>query len=155
VRGQETLDMLQAMNTGHEGSLVTVHANSPRHAIMRLETLASMTDLNLTFAARRHQTTGAGEVVAHLDRYADGSRKVAEIALTISQHWEPIKLVTVAGFALDHTDRDQTVSGRFVHHGLPAATRRRLERVAAEIPDEFDDELDTHEQVTVVEDMPL
>ena len=77
VRGGETLDMLQALNTGHEGSLVTVHANSCDDAIHRLETLATMSDLQIPFEALRDQINSAIHVIVQIDRYADGRRRVA------------------------------------------------------------------------------
>ena len=138
VRGDETLDMLQAMNTGHEGSLVTVHANSPRHAIMRLETLASMSELNLSFQALRDQINGAVEVLVHLDRFSDGSRRVSTIAVTVSEHWEPIRLATVAEFVPDPPLPDRRVTGRFLHHGLPSRLRERLYLASVDVPDELD-----------------
>ena len=73
VRGGETLDMLQALNTGHEGSLVTVHANSCDDAIHRLETLATMSDLHIPFEALRDQINSAIHVIVQIDRYADGA----------------------------------------------------------------------------------
>ncbi len=153
VRGEETVDMLQAMNTGHEGSLVTVHANSVRHAVMRLETLASMTDLNMSFEALRDQINGAVEVLVHLERFPDGSRKVAEISATVSEHWEQIKLATIAEYVPDRGRPDRTVTGRFIHYGLPAPVRDRLARAGVDLPEAFDVSLDPEEHVTVVEDM--
>jgi pilus assembly protein CpaF len=80
VRGGEALDMLQAMNTGHDGSLSTAHANSPRHLLWRLETMALMSDVDLPVAHVREQVAAAIDVVAHMARLRDGRRVVAEIA---------------------------------------------------------------------------
>ena len=78
VRGAETVDMLQALNTGHEGSLVTLHANSCDDAIHRLATLASMSELQIPFEALRDQINSAIDVIVQVDRYADGGRRVSE-----------------------------------------------------------------------------
>src|SRR5438128_4598905 len=80
VRGGEALDMLQAMNTGHEGAMTTIHANSPRDALSRLETLVLMAGIELPVRAIRQQIYGALNLVVHLGRMADGSRKVLSIA---------------------------------------------------------------------------
>ena len=79
VRGEEAMDMLQAMNTGHEGSLTTIHANTPRDALSRLETMVSMANLNLPDKAIRQQIASAFEVVVQVSRLPDGSRKVTSI----------------------------------------------------------------------------
>jgi pilus assembly protein CpaF len=81
VRGGEALDMLQAMNTGHDGSLSTAHANSPRHLLWRLETMALMSDVELPAAHVREQVAAAIDVVVHMARLRDGRRVVFEIAV--------------------------------------------------------------------------
>ena len=88
VRGGETLDMLQAMNTGHEGSLTTVHANSTVDALSRLETLASMSDISLPVDTIRDQTNGAIDIIVQLERDATGARRVSEIAEITSERRE-------------------------------------------------------------------
>src|SRR6516165_10830102 len=80
VRGEEALDMLQAMNTGHDGSLTTIHANSPRDALSRLETMVAMANLNLPEAAIRRQIASAIDVVVQVTRLSDGTRKVVSVA---------------------------------------------------------------------------
>src|SRR5207302_10716760 len=80
VRGEETFDMLQAMNTGHEGSLTTVHANSPRDTLSRLESMFSMANLNIPERALRQQIASAIHVVIQIARLSDGSRKVVSIS---------------------------------------------------------------------------
>src|SRR5881396_4112131 len=81
VRGGEALDMLQAMNTGHEGSLSTAHANSPRHLLWRLETMALMSDVDLPVAHVREQVASAVDVVVHMVRLRDGRRVAQEAAV--------------------------------------------------------------------------
>jgi pilus assembly protein CpaF len=81
VRGGEALDMLQAMNTGYEGSLSTAHANSPRHLLWRLETMALMSDVDLPVAHVREQVASAIDVVVHMTRLRDGRRVIQEVAV--------------------------------------------------------------------------
>ena len=123
VRGGETLDMLQALNTGHEGSLVTVHANSCDDAIHRLETLATMSDLHIPFEALRDQINSAIHVIVQIDRYADGGRRISEIAAVASERREDFRLGTVASFETDPIGPDRKVTGAF--RALPAAARHR------------------------------
>ena len=137
VRGGETLDMLQALNTGHEGSLVTVHANSPDDAIHRLETLATMSDLHIPFEALRDQINSAIHLIVQIDRYADGRRRIAEVALVASTRRETFRLGTVAQFESDAVGPDRKVTGRFRHFPLPPAIARRLMLMGHEVPDEF------------------
>jgi len=80
VRGEEALDMLQAMNTGHDGSITTVHANSPRDAISRIETMALMANLNLPEMAMRQQIAAAIQIIVQVSRMSDGSRRVTHIS---------------------------------------------------------------------------
>jgi pilus assembly protein CpaF len=137
VRGAETLDMLQALNTGHEGSLVTVHANSPDDAIHRLETLATMSELHIPFEALRDQINSAIHVIVQIDRFADGKRRIAEVAIVASSRRETFRLGTVARFEADPIGPDRRVTGRFRHFPLPPAIHRRLELMGLEIPVEF------------------
>ena len=151
VRGGETLDMLQALNTGHEGSLVTVHANSADDALHRLETLATMSDLQLPFEALRDQINNALDVIVQIDRYADGRRRVAEVAVVASSRRETFRLATVARFETDPIGADRRVSGRFVHERLPELIARRLvlagERVPPAFADAAEGEADVREAV--------
>ena len=131
VRGGETLDMLQALNTGHEGSLVTVHANSADDAMHRLETLATMSDLQLPFEALRDQINNAIDVIVQIDRYADGRRRIAEVAVVASSRRETFRLAPVARFDAEPVGADRRVTGRFVARAAagadrpPAGARRR------------------------------
>src|SRR5256885_8328018 len=79
IRGPEAVDMLQAMNTGHDGSMSTVHANSPRDALHRVETMVLMAGIDLPSSAIRQQASSALELIIHLDRLDDGSRRVTKI----------------------------------------------------------------------------
>ncbi|GAA4964186.1 CpaF family protein [Streptomyces heliomycini] len=91
VRGGESLDMLQAMSTGHDGSLATVHANSAEDALMRLQTLASMSDVEIPFVALHDQINSAVDVIVQLTRFADGARRITEVALLESHGSEPYR----------------------------------------------------------------
>ena len=137
VRGAETLDMLQAMNTGHEGSVATLHANSTEDAIVRLSTLASMSDLHVPYDALRDQINSAIDVIVQLTRTVDGQRKVAEVAVVASQRRERFRLATVAGFKPNPIGPDRRTSGRFAHFPLPDAVRQRLLLSGEEIAREF------------------
>ena len=139
VRGGETLDMLQALNTGHEGSLVTVHSNSCDDAVHRLETLATMSDLAIPFEALRDQINSAIHVIVQIDRYADGRRRVAEVAAVASQRRETFRLATLARFEAEPLQADRRVVGTTRHYPLPrgdpalgpAGGRARPRRVPA------------------------
>jgi len=92
VRGEETLDMLQAMNTGHDGSVSTIHANSPRDALSRLETMTLMAGVDLTIRAIREQISSALDVVIHQARLADGSRRVTQITEVVAMEGDIVTL---------------------------------------------------------------
>ncbi len=137
VRGGETLDMLQAMNTGHEGSLATVHANSPEDAIVRLETLASMSEVEISFEALRDQVNSAVDVLVHLSRYPDGSRRLEELAVVASQRREPFRLAPVVVFEPEGLGPDREVSGTYRYLPLPPALEQRLRRRGEVVPPAF------------------
>jgi pilus assembly protein CpaF len=137
VRGGETLDMLQAMNTGHEGSLATVHANSPEDAIARLETLASMSELDISFEALREQVNSAVDMLIHLYRYADGSRRIGEIAAVASQRREQFRLTPVAVFEPDPLDVGRRVTGSYRFSPLPHALMQGMVTAGERVPPEF------------------
>ena len=118
VRGDETLDMLQAMNTGHEGSLTTIHANSPRDALNRLETLVLMSGLEIPLHAIREQISSALDVVVHITRLVDGTRRISHVTEVLGMESEVITLQDI--FAA------RPVSDRAAAHGyivVPAAAR--------------------------------
>jgi pilus assembly protein CpaF len=137
VRGGETLDMLQALNTGHEGSLVTVHANSCDDAIHRMETLATMSDLSIPFEALRDQINSAIHVIVQIDRYADGRRRVAEVAAVASERRETFRLATLARFEADPLGPGRRVTGRVRHFPVPPGIRRWVELAGEPLPAAF------------------
>ncbi|WP_340558420.1 CpaF family protein [Streptomyces sp. GSL17-111] len=137
VRGGETLDMLQAMSTGHDGSLATVHANSAEDALMRLQTLASMSEVKIPFEALRDQINSAVDVLVQLTRHADGSRRVTEIAILDSAGREDYRLVTVARFHPRPVAPDGVVRGHFQHHPVPRRVAERLYLSGEALPPTF------------------
>ncbi len=137
VRGAETLDMLQALNTGHEGSLVTVHSNSCDDAIHRLETLATMSDLHIPFEALRDQINSAIHVIAQIDRQPDGSRRLSELAVVASNRRETFRLATIGQFELERILPDRRVLGTFRHFALPEWFAHRLHLMGEHVPPEF------------------
>lgn len=135
VRGGETMDMLQAMNTGHEGSLATVHANSALDALSRLETLATMSELELPVTTIRDQINGAVDVVVHLSRGLDGSRRVGEIAAVVSTRREDYATVPLMTFVQDPLGPDRRITGRFRRHPLTPEISARLFAAGETVPD--------------------
>jgi pilus assembly protein CpaF len=116
------------MNTGHEGSLATVHANSAFDALGRLETLASMSELELPVATIRDQVNSAIDLVIHLERGADGTRRVSEVAALMSSRRADYDLVPLRTFRQDPIGPDRHVTGTWVGSPLPQVLRDRLLR---------------------------
>ncbi len=137
VRGGETMDMLSAMNTGHEGSLTTVHANSPEDALSRLETLASMSDLDIPFQAVQEQVNNAIDVIVQLDRGPDGSRRVSRVVSLESRRREDYLLHTVSEFDASPIEADRIVRGRHVPHPASDALAKRLRLAGERLPEDF------------------
>jgi pilus assembly protein CpaF len=137
VRGGETMDMLSAMNTGHEGSLTTVHANSPEDALSRLETLASMSELEIPFQAVQEQVNNAIDIIVQLDRGPDGSRRVSNVVALESRRREEYRLHTVSHFEALPIGPDRIVRGHHVAHPLSDALATRLRLAGEQLPDEF------------------
>jgi pilus assembly protein CpaF len=137
VRGGETLDMLQAMSTGHDGSLATVHANSADDALMRLQTLGSMSEVQIPFEALKDQINSAVDVVVQLARHADGSRKVTEIALLVSHGREQFRVVPVTRFRPRPVGPDRVVHGHFEHLPLPRSVAEKLYVAGEPLPPAF------------------
>ncbi len=126
VRGEEAFDMLQAMNTGHEGSLTTVHANSPRDALARLESMLSMANLNLPETAMRHQIASAIHAVVQIARLSDGTRKVISISEVTGMENELIALQDIFEFERTGIDESGKVRGMFRASGARPKFSDRL-----------------------------
>ena len=137
VRGGETLDMLQAMSTGHDGSLATVHANSAEDALMRLQTLASMSEVKVPFEALRDQINSAVDVLVQLTRHPDGTRRITEISVLASHGRERFLLATVCRFHAQPLAADGRVYGQFTYHPLPRRVAERLYLAGQPIPQAF------------------
>jgi pilus assembly protein CpaF len=132
VRGGEALDMLQAMNTGHEGSLTTVHANSVYDALSRIETLATMSDVEVPFMAVRDQVNSAIDVVVQLARHADGTRRIIQLAYLTSARREDYRLVTLNQF--------DPIRRIFVRQPVPPKLVAALAAAGESLPEGWDTE---------------
>jgi pilus assembly protein CpaF len=117
-RGEEAFDMLQAMNTGHEGSMATIHANNPREAISRLEQMIGMAGLPMTIASIRGQIAAAIRVIVQLSRMSDGKRKVTSIAEITGMEGEVLQMQEIYKFVRTATLEDGTVQGHFAATGI-------------------------------------
>ena len=126
VRGEEAFDMLQAMNTGHEGSLTTVHANTPRDALARIENMCSMANLNIPERAMRHQIAAAIHAVVQVTRLSDGTRKVITIAEVTGMEGEVICMQDIFVFDRQGIDETGKVRGNFRAVGIRPKFADRL-----------------------------
>ena len=135
VRGAEALDMLQAMNTGHEGSLATIHSNTPRDALSRLENMVSMAGVNLTARAIRQQIVSAVTVVVQASRLTDGTRKVVSLQEITGMEGEIISMQEIFRFEQSGVDADGKVQGRFSATGVRPRFADRLKMYGVPVPD--------------------
>jgi pilus assembly protein CpaF len=126
VRGEEAVDMLQAMNTGHDGSLTTIHANTPRDALYRLDTMVAMADLNLPDKAIRHQVASAINVVVQVSRMADGSRRVTNISEITGMEGDVITMQDIFVFERTGIGPGGKVLGRFRATGIRPKCNERI-----------------------------
>jgi pilus assembly protein CpaF len=135
VRGAEALDMLQAMNTGHEGSLTTIHCNSPRDALSRLETMVLMAGYDLPLRAIRQQIASALDVVVHLDRFGDGSRHVVHVAELQGMEGEVITLQDIYRYSFAEGGHESARSaGRLRPTGLRPKLVDKLREAGVDLP---------------------
>jgi len=126
VRSEEALDMLQAMNTGHDGSLTTIHANSPRDALYRLDTMVAMANLNIPERAIRQQVASAIEVIVQIARMSDGTRKVTAITEITGMERDMITMQDIFVFEKVGVADDGKIRGRFRATGLRPKCAERL-----------------------------
>jgi pilus assembly protein CpaF len=127
VRGEEAVDMLQAMNTGHDGSLTTLHANAPRDALARLETMVAMASLHLSERAMRQQIASAINVVIQLSRLGDGSRKVMQVSEIVGMEGDVITMQDIFVYERTGTAEDGKVLGRYRATGIRPKFADRLQ----------------------------
>jgi pilus assembly protein CpaF len=118
VRSEEAFDMLQAMNTGHEGSMATIHANNPREAISRLEQMVAMGGMNLSHDAVRSQIASAIGMVVQVMRLSDGKRKITHVSEITGMEGQVVQMQDIFTFNRTHTDEDGAVHGEFRASGL-------------------------------------
>jgi pilus assembly protein CpaF len=134
VRGEEALDMLQAMNTGHDGSLTTVHANTPRDALSRIETMIAMGATNLPERAMRQQIASAIQLVTQQTRLSDGSRKITSICEVTGMETDVITMQEIFVFEKMGLTQDGKVIGRFRATGVRPKCCDRLRACGIHLP---------------------
>ncbi len=134
VRGEEALDMLQAMNTGHDGSLTTIHANSPRDAVARMETMAMMAKLNLPEKAIRRQITSAVSLVLQTARFSDGTRCLTHITEITGMEADIVSMQDLFVFERHGVSPDGRVIGTFNPSGIRPRFAERLKAVGFDLP---------------------
>jgi pilus assembly protein CpaF len=134
VRGEEALDMLQAMNTGHDGSLTTVHANTPRDALARIETMAMMANLNLPEKAVRRQMASAINIVIQISRFNDGTRRVTHFSEITGMEEDIVSMQDVFVFEKKGVSADGRVVGAFTATGIRPKFAERLKSSGINVP---------------------
>jgi pilus assembly protein CpaF len=134
VRGSEAIDMLQAMNTGHDGSITTLHANTPRDALSRLETMISMANLNLPEKAMRQQISSAIDVVIQASRLTDGKRKVVAISEVVGMEGDVVTMQDIFVYDREGMDEKGNVVGRFRATGIRPKFADRLRAHGIALP---------------------
>ena len=137
VRGGEALDMLQAMNTGHDGSLTTIHANTPRDALGRIENMVSMTGINFPIKALRAQIASAINVVIQVARLEDGKRKIVSLQEVNGMEGEIVTMSELFNFEREGLDADNNVIGELKPTGIVPGFYRELQRKGIDIPIEL------------------
>jgi pilus assembly protein CpaF len=141
VRGGEAIDMLQAMNTGHDGSLTTIHANTPRDALARLETMIQMTGMRLSDRAMRQQVASALNLVVQVARMSDGSRRVTSISEITGMEGETITMQEIFQYERTGVDKEGKVLGRFRPTGIRPRFAERLKACGLQLPRVFFEEM--------------
>ena len=139
VRGKEAFDMLQAMNTGHEGSITTLHANSPDDAINRLETMMLMNDMELPVSAIRNYIEKAIDIVIQIERLSDGKRKITSICEVVGFNDDKVKLKEIFGFKENGLSEQGNVRGEFVVYKYTPKVYDRMKRKGIKLDGLFGD----------------
>jgi len=133
-RGEEAFDMLQAMNTGHEGSMTTIHANTPRDGLKRLEQMVGMAGTPMTIGAIRSQIASAITLVMQLQRLPDGKRKLVSISEITGMEGEVIQMHELYRFVKEHTDQAGNIIGSFRATGIRPHFLHDLKAYGIELP---------------------
>jgi pilus assembly protein CpaF len=141
VRGAEAIDMLQAMNTGHDGSLTTIHANTPRDALARLETMIQMTGMRLSDRAMRQQVAAAINLVVQAARLSDGSRRITSISEITGMEGDTITMQEIFMFERTGIDQQGQVIGRFRATGIRPRFAEKLKACGLQLPRVFFEEM--------------
>lgn len=139
VRGEECFDMLQAMNTGHEGSMATIHSNTPRDAISRLEQMLGMTGMPMTVSSIRSQIASAIQMVVQLTRFSDGRRRITSIAEITGLEGDIIQMQEIFRFKKTGMGKDGKVLGHFEATGIRPRFLEELSAMGVEFPDDYFD----------------
>src|SRR5207248_1860452 len=134
-RSKEALDMLQAMNTGHDGCMTTIHSNGPRDTLSRVETMVLMAGTDLPLRAIREQVSGAFDLVVYMERLDDGSRKVTSISEILGLEDETVLMQNI--FQYDTIERDGRTVRELRPQGLRPMAMRKLERASHYMPTDF------------------
>jgi pilus assembly protein CpaF len=134
VRGDEAIDMLQAMNTGHDGGMTTIHANTPRDALSRLETMIAMANLRISDKAMRQQISSAIHLIIQVSRMGDGSRKVISVSEIIGMEGDIITMQEIYRFVRTGVGRNGDVQGQFQPTGIRPRFSDRLEQYGFKLP---------------------
>jgi len=137
VRGEEALDMLQAMNTGHDGSMTTIHANSPRDALARMETMAMMANLNLPERAIRKQIASAVSLVLQVARFSDGTRRLTHITEITGMEDNVVSMQDLFTFEKQGVTADGRTVGTFTATGIRPKFADKLRTLGVEFPAEM------------------
>ena len=137
VRGVEVMDMFQAMNTGHEGSMTTVHANSPRDALLRLETMINLAGYQIPQKALRHLISSSLDVIIHLARHSDGVRRLVSFSEITGMEGEVISLQDIFLFDRHGVNEDGQVQGQYVSTGIRPQFVNRCQKYGIQIPDQY------------------
>ena len=134
VRGDEALDMLQAMNTGHDGSLTTIHANAPRDALTRLETMVAMANLNIPESAIRRQVASALDMIIQVSRMSDGTRKLINISEVVGMEGDVVTMQDIFEFRKTGIGEKGEVLGEFLPSGIRPRLSERLLAAGIRLP---------------------
>jgi len=137
VRGKEAFDMLQAMNTGHEGSLTTIHSNSPRDALMRIESMVAMANLDIPIDHLRRYISSALNVIIHIARLQDGTRKLLSFQELTGMEGDVITMQEIYSFKRSTIDAEGKVRGRFEFHGVRPKFIEKFKAYGITLPKEM------------------